>query len=81
MRRLIATALLVGSCGGGGSDLARIAAEACAVLTDPETSPAARSLVVYESTTEAIALGYAEEAFADALREECGDTVIVGGGS
>ena len=81
MRRLIATTLLVAACSGGGSDLTRIATEACAVLDDPATSPAARSLVVYESTTEAIELGYTEEAFADALRQECGDSVIVGGGS
>ena len=80
-RRLAAALVLVAACGGGSSDLQVLAAETCAVLADPETSPAARSLIVHESTTEAIELGYTEEDFAAALREECPGSVIIGGGS
>jgi len=77
-RRLVAALVIVSAC-GGGSELADLAVETCAVLADPGTSVAARSLVVFEATTEAIQMGYTEEEFADALREECGDSVIVGG--
>lgn len=70
--------LLTVAC-GGGSELGRLAADTCAVLDDPATSVAARSLVVYESTTKAIEMGYSEEDFIDALRSACGDTVIIGG--
>jgi hypothetical protein len=71
--------VLVAACGGGSSDLQDLAADTCAVLADPETSLAARSLIVFESTTEAIEIGYTEEDFAEALREECAESVIIGG--
>ena len=80
-RRLAAALVLVAACGGGSSDLQDLATETCGVLADPETSLAARSLIVFESTSEAIEMGYTEEAFAEALREECPGSVIIGGDS
>ena len=71
--------VFVAACGGGSSDLQDLAVETCAVLADPETSLAARSLIVFESATEAIEIGYTEEDFAEALREECAESVIIGG--
>ena len=79
MRAGVAALLLVVACSSGGSELDRLAEDTCAVLADPETSVAARSLVVYESTVGAIDRGYTEEEFVEALRRGCGDSVIIGG--
>ena len=64
---------------GGGSELRGLAAETCAVLADPGTSLEDSSLILFESTSAALDLGYTESEFADALRAECPDSVIIGG--
>ena len=64
---------------GGGSELRDLAADTCAVLADPGTPAEESSLVLFESTSTALDLGYSESEFAEALRAECPDSVIIGG--
>ena len=64
---------------GGNSELRDLAADTCAVLADPGTSLEDSSLILFESTSTALDLGYTESEFADALRAECPTSVIIGG--
>jgi hypothetical protein len=64
---------------GGSSELRDLAADTCAVLADPGTSLEDSSLILFESTSAALDLGYTESEFADALRAECPASVIIGG--
>lgn len=75
---LVVLAATLGGC-GGGSELSDLAADTCAVLADPGTSVEDSSLILFESTSTALDLGYTESEFADALRAECPDSVIIGG--
>jgi hypothetical protein len=80
-RRIVGAILAVlalGAC-GGGSELRELAADTCAVLADPGTSLEDSSLILFESTSTALDLGYTEGEFADALRAECAESVIIGG--
>ncbi|HSM01768.1 MAG TPA: hypothetical protein VK960_04900 [Acidimicrobiia bacterium] len=76
--RLAAALVVVIFACGGGSELADLAADTCEVLADPGTSVASRSLVVRGATTSAMEMGFTEHEFLEAIRAECGDTVIVG---
>lgn len=71
--RLAAALVVVIFACGGGSEPADLAVDTCEVLADPGTSVASRSLVVRGATTSAMEMGFTE-----AIRAECGDTVIVG---
>ncbi|MEX1208514.1 MAG: hypothetical protein WD652_02250 [Acidimicrobiia bacterium] len=70
--------LVLAGC-GGSSELRDLAADTCEVLADPDTSLEDSSLILFESTSAALNLGYTESEFADALRAECPDSVIIGG--
>jgi hypothetical protein len=73
------TVLVLVGCGGERSDLLELADETCVVLADPETTLADASLVLFESTSTALDLGYTEEEFTEALRKACPVSVIIGG--
>jgi hypothetical protein len=73
------TVLVLVGCGGDRSELLELADETCVVLANPETTLADASLVLFESTSTALELGYTEEEFAEELRKACPASVIIGG--